>query len=197
MKRIMLISFIMIILLVLCGFSSQHEEKYEAISTDFKIMLSDQSITLDEPILAINNKAYLPVRAFANSLGFDVEWIDEERTIELSDSKTKVVDDNGEYTTPAVNKRETAIVIAEAFLKEQIPYAFDTNKEHFFTIEDETEDTWMVVGIAGLGDFLTEENYNKFFGLAAYVTISKKSGKIILLESDYSPDDFLNENFGD
>ena len=188
MKKTITLLLSLSVFLLLCGFSMQYGQKYEAISTDFKIKLMDKNIEFNEPILAVNDKAYLPVRAFSKTLGFDVKWIDGDRTIELSDAKAEVEDGNGVYTTAVVTKKETAIAIAEAFLREHIPYAFDSDSEHFFKIFDETEDTWVVLGIAGLGDFYNEENYDTTFGQGAFVTISKNSGRIVLLESDYLPD---------
>jgi len=59
-------------------------ERLTANVVDFSITLDGEDVEFDLPIVAIENRTYLPLRELCDMLGVEINWIEDERRIEMS-----------------------------------------------------------------------------------------------------------------
>jgi len=59
-------------------------ERLTANVVDFSITLNGEDVEFDLPIVAIENRTYLPLRELCDTLGVEINWIEDERKIEMS-----------------------------------------------------------------------------------------------------------------
>jgi hypothetical protein len=64
------------------------------VPQDAKLVINGQN-TAERPIV-VNGTSYLPVRAIADALHFDVKWDQESATITITDKVTEPVNDQEE-----------------------------------------------------------------------------------------------------
>lgn len=115
------------------------EDKEEA--TDLvldKVLVKDKEVALDTNIL-IEDNVYLPVRAIAEALGYEVSWKDEEQVAVLTLGETVVefetvaYDELGEGVVSAVLK-DTKTLVPMTLLEEALGVKIDVNADKVFTI---------------------------------------------------------------
>ena len=62
-------------------------EQIQAFIVDFKVNVNNQSTKLEDDIVVINNKTYLPLRDISEILGSDVEWNETTKTISINNKQ--------------------------------------------------------------------------------------------------------------
>ena len=94
MKRIIILAGILAI--ISCTYISvisvQSKEQYNAEGVSYKITVDGAEKKFSNPIVAINDRTYLPIRELAEMLGYDIEWKEEEQLIQIISDKQE----NGE-----------------------------------------------------------------------------------------------------
>ncbi len=87
------IVFIMLgILIGATGTVAASTETVQAIFADFKIIVNDKEVKLENKALVHDGITYLPIRDMSHLLGYDVTYIDATKSILFKRSKTE-----GEY----------------------------------------------------------------------------------------------------
>lgn len=86
MKKRILVCFVAVLsLAVLVGFKS---DELVATVVDFKVSVNDKEVTFENPVVTIDNRTYLPLREVAETLGVDIEWVEETREIKITNNST-------------------------------------------------------------------------------------------------------------
>ena len=89
-----LIAFSLFVATMVFAFSTK---QYIANEVDYAIIIDEEDYNFTGPIVTINDKTYLPVREFANALGYRVDWNEERREVSIMDQRDCFIDDV--YTT--------------------------------------------------------------------------------------------------
>ena len=116
-KKYILISFICIYIFVFISFSSDKQtvktinayyKEIKVILNGEEIMLKDANGNVVEPFI-VDGTTYLPVRAISESLGLDVDWIQSESSVILS-NKRKIGNTSGNIINSGLVASEDGIV---------------------------------------------------------------------------------------
>lgn len=137
-----------------------------------KILLSSYPFTQFCAGYKINDSIYLPVRALAEAMDFNVYWnadCDGGNHITIANKAGK---SDISQIGPLINTEETAISIAKSVIKERFrEQAID--RDFTFTAElDEKGEIWSVLGYI-------EDKYT--FGVEYFCQLYKMDGKIITI----------------
>lgn len=115
------------------------EDKEEATDVVLdKVLVKGKEVALDTNIL-IEDNVYLPVRAIAEALGYEVSWKDEEQVAVLTlgeavvEFETVAYDELGEGVVSAVLK-DTKTLVPMTLLEEALGVKIDVNADKVFTI---------------------------------------------------------------
>jgi len=73
---------------------SQSINQITATITQFKVFLNGSEKTFENPVVVINGRTYIPLREAAETLGIDVVWDEENKSIYLDNKNTIPVDDD-------------------------------------------------------------------------------------------------------
>lgn len=57
--------------------------EYTAKVADFSVLIDNEQVTTSNPVVTINNKAYIPVKEVEEQLGIEVEWNEEEKAVKI------------------------------------------------------------------------------------------------------------------
>ena len=58
---------------------------YVAKEADFKVFVNDEEFISEQPILEVNDRTYIPLRAMGVVLGVPVKWNDDLKQVEVGD----------------------------------------------------------------------------------------------------------------
>lgn len=88
-------SFLLIVLLLTLiptniVYANNSSIKYEAYGTNTPIFFEGNIINLRFPIVTINGRTYIPLREVAESRGLEVQWNEEQQSINLTKNKAEV-----------------------------------------------------------------------------------------------------------
>ena len=84
-RRYSITSVLLTIVLYLTGMNVYASNKYiQAECVDFNININNEIKTINNDVLAIDGKTYLPLREIAEYLELYVLWDEEERKIKIS-----------------------------------------------------------------------------------------------------------------
>ena len=86
MKKI-LFTFMACSLFITGVFASNVYRKFIAEEVDYVIEIDGEREGFTLPVVSIENNTYVPLRQLCEKTGYQVNWIGEERKIELSDSE--------------------------------------------------------------------------------------------------------------
>lgn len=151
---------------------------------NFGIKINGKDFVHEVPMIVIDGRSYVQVRAFGELVNLDVNWNEDERVIEVDSSKTdnKYVvvpeyeeNDDGEYVPVDIDisldiSEESACSIADAVLGEMVG-------ENFFKTNPD------VKIIKNTDEFITVMRYKELtVGGCAVVCIRKTDGKIMSVE---------------
>ena len=76
-----------------------------AANSSIDVIIKGKHLSMDvEPILR-KNRTYIPIRYFAESLDFKVEWLGKQNTVKLSNSETTVLITIGQSEVSVNNKK--------------------------------------------------------------------------------------------
>ena len=119
-----------------------------AIVEDFKLLINDEEVKLEQPIVTIDGRSFLPVRELSNILNHDVQWDEEKGEIRLYD-KTVVEE------IPSVNDIITTTYTKNKLFEVNEQYHLFRRLRNNFLIEciRKTDDYFYVVLKDDEGDF--------------------------------------------
>jgi len=119
-----------------------------ALVEDFKLFINDEEVELEQPIVTIDGRSFLPVRELSNILNHDVQWDEEKGEIRLYD-KTVVEE------IPSVNDIITTTYTKNKLFEVNEQYHLFRRLRNNFLIEciRKTDDYFYVVLKDDEGDF--------------------------------------------
>ena len=90
---------------------------YTAHIAEFKVLVNGAEFTSDPPVLVIENRTYLPLRAIGDVLGVKVEWNEELRQVEVGEviapPAPKPEQDSSDEGSTITNSKNFAAMIPE------------------------------------------------------------------------------------
>lgn len=117
MKKTVFIIILICLLFSSGVVASNVVREYLAKETDFMIEIDGKIQDFELPVVLINDHTYIALRQLCERIGYKVDWIEEERKIQLS---------NGEESEKGdiISQKETALKIGRALLEERFPDTF-------------------------------------------------------------------------
>jgi len=88
-KKIITLCLLVLFLLAGMGVFAQTVQQIAASVVSSKIFLNGKELSFKMPVVAIDDRIYVPLREFAEELGMSVEWDGVEKKVELSGNTTK------------------------------------------------------------------------------------------------------------
>jgi hypothetical protein len=101
-----------------------------ATISSFNFVVNNVPKKLDSNPVVIDGSSYLPVKAVSEMLGYDVKYIDETRTINLTSKSGNSDSSAGNTGTNLGNKP----VLKDLISKSDLPYTFDAKNDMSITI---------------------------------------------------------------
>lgn len=86
-------------------------DEVRAKLTDIKLMVNGQLVELENKVMAVEGRSYLPVREVANLVGYDVDYNDATRTIILNKKQEEDVQNTDQSNNPPKNHEQNNNVI--------------------------------------------------------------------------------------
>jgi len=177
MKKIMNICVIAVILTASFFVTSFANQQLTALTVPFKIYVNDIQKEFDNPIVAINDRTYLPLRETAEILDMNVEWDEESQAIFINAKQEKEEDDtemlfgdDGKIYNVNLNiTKETALKIGDAILHQV--YSQEFIDKTILGIRDLKDGTYAV--------YRYEKDMDG--GSDSYI-IDKKDGRVVFIE---------------
>jgi hypothetical protein len=109
-------------------------------ATDIKLWINGNLIDTD--IQIINGSSYVPLRVVSDSLGADVQWDENNRTISIS-SKVEVTPTPTPTPTPTSTPTPTTVVTPNVTIFPRDAYEID-HLVFFNVIANKAETTWII-----------------------------------------------------
>lgn len=94
MKKIIFIIMLAIVTMSIVA-QSQTESSFIANIVPFRIFFNGEEKRLNDPVVAINDRTYIPVREASETLGINVDWDGETESIYLNSKKDSTGDIKG------------------------------------------------------------------------------------------------------
>ena len=76
-----------IISIILLTSSLAHAASYKAVVPTFDVLINGEKFNSDPPVIVIEGRTYLPLRAMGDALGVSVEWNSKLNQVEVSTTK--------------------------------------------------------------------------------------------------------------
>jgi len=83
MSKKICVCLLLLLLLVSTKVFSQSMQQLKSTLAQVKIFLNGEELSFEMPVVAIDDRIYVPLREFAEVLGMDVEWDESEKRVDL------------------------------------------------------------------------------------------------------------------
>ena len=75
--------FVIVLLIMCMNIFAKSSEQIVATTVSYNIEINNELIYLKSPLVTIDNKTYVPLREFAEYIGFNVVWKGTEKKINM------------------------------------------------------------------------------------------------------------------
>lgn len=96
MRKTVLCIFLICCLIMCCNILIVQGIAFEAEAVDFKIKVNDDYVDIKNPIIAFDDRTYLPLRELSELLDLYVVWDNDSKTVEISDIGITIPSDNSD-----------------------------------------------------------------------------------------------------